>query len=283
MKLLIKAVLALVMLAIPASVAAYSGIISIDTTEAVPGTRFSVGIYLNNSDEEIGAMILRLKYNSPYVDLDSVSFIGSIVSDEFSKGWLKDPTLPPILKTVSVLVLPRADLDHVPKISAPSGLIARAYFRLLSTAGNSVIAIDSVNHFINLGGGIQLPQNIDMSTSLGTPITPGFRAGAVKVMVSTAAGDDAESSLPTEFALSQNYPNPFNPSSSIEFALPRASYIKLEVFNVLGERVALLVDGRMPAGVHRVEFDGANRPSGIYFYRLLHDGGSETRKMVLLK
>ena len=78
---------------------------------------------------------------------------------------------------------------------------------------------------------------------------------------------DRESSaeIPGEFALHQNYPNPFNPTTLVSFELPVASGVRLEVFNVLGERVATLVDGELPPGSHALTFDAARLSSGVYF------------------
>jgi hypothetical protein len=104
----------------------------------------------------------------------------------------------------------------------------------------------------------------------------------VKVLVPTGVDDDP-SGLPTAFALAQNYPNPFNPVTVIDFALPKSGQVKLEVFNVLGQLVETLVDKSMPAGNHSVDFNASSKPSGVYFYRLTHQFGSQTRKMVLLK
>jgi hypothetical protein len=88
----------------------------------------------------------------------------------------------------------------------------------------------------------------------------------------------------TGYQLAQNYPNPFNPSTSITFALAKAEQVKLEVYNALGQRVATLVNGKMPAGQHSIVWDARNAPSGIYFYKLEAAGAfSQTRKMVLMK
>ena len=93
----------------------------------------------------------------------------------------------------------------------------------------------------------------------------------------------AEFGIPFEYRLSQNYPNPFNPETSIEYALPEQADVKLSVYNVLGQQVKLLVDGRMEAGFHTVTFDGSDFSSGVYFYRLEADNTVMTKKMVLMK
>jgi len=89
--------------------------------------------------------------------------------------------------------------------------------------------------------------------------------------------------LPTEFSLSQNFPNPFNPVTEISFALPNASDVKLEIFNIMGQRVAVLAEGPLEAGYHSVIWDGNRVASGVYFYRLDAGDFVETKKMVLLK
>jgi len=89
--------------------------------------------------------------------------------------------------------------------------------------------------------------------------------------------------VPIKFELYQNYPNPFNPTTKIAFALPKDAKVKLEVFNALGERVSVLVDGYLRAGVHTVDFNASGFASGVYFYRLTADDFVATKKMVLLK
>jgi hypothetical protein len=116
-----------------------------------------------------------------------------------------------------------------------------------------------------------------------TTLYPAFSAGLVSVQVPTGSDDDDHPNLPGSFSLAQNYPNPFNPSTQINFMLPKRSKAELEVFNVLGQRVATLVNEVLPAGEHTVTFDASRQPSGIYFYRLTHSEGSETKKMVFLK
>lgn len=97
-----------------------------------------------------------------------------------------------------------------------------------------------------------------------------------------------DNNLPKKFKLSQNYPNPFNPSTTIEFSVPTRDKISLEIFNILGERVATLVHEELPAGSYRIDWDGRNgagKPvaSGVYFYSLKSSEGISARKMILLK
>jgi hypothetical protein len=89
--------------------------------------------------------------------------------------------------------------------------------------------------------------------------------------------------LPTEYSLSQNYPNPFNPSTVIEFALPKDAHVTLEVYNILGQKVATLVDEVRPAGFHSVKLDGTNLASGMYLYRLSTGQQTFLKKLLLMK
>ncbi|UCE19657.1 MAG: T9SS type A sorting domain-containing protein, partial [Gemmatimonadota bacterium] len=89
--------------------------------------------------------------------------------------------------------------------------------------------------------------------------------------------------LPTEYSLSQNYPNPFNPLTSIEYALPEAAKVRVEVYNVLGQVVDVLVDGNQEAGFQKVVWDASDMASGIYFYRIRANDFKSTKRMVLLK
>jgi len=88
---------------------------------------------------------------------------------------------------------------------------------------------------------------------------------------------------PVEFRLHQNYPNPFNPATVISYELPTASDVTLEVFDMLGRRVALLVDESQSAGTHTAEFDASNLASGVYLYRITAGEFLQARQMVLVK
>jgi len=94
--------------------------------------------------------------------------------------------------------------------------------------------------------------------------------------------------IPKEFRLSQNYPNPFNPSASIKFELPKECHAKLEVYNILGEKIRTLINGKRNAGIYEIKWDGKNKggltmPSGVYLYILSADQHREVKKMILAK
>ncbi|MCW8811500.1 MAG: YCF48-related protein [Ignavibacteriaceae bacterium] len=88
---------------------------------------------------------------------------------------------------------------------------------------------------------------------------------------------------PTEFSLSQNYPNPFNPITTIQYSIPESGNVSLKVFNTLGEEVAELVNEYQQPGIYKVNFNGENLSSGIYFYQINESDYIETKKMVIIK
>jgi len=101
--------------------------------------------------------------------------------------------------------------------------------------------------------------------------------------VVTKVENSENQQLPSGFDLKQNYPNPFNPTTTIEFSLPERSFVKLTVYNALGQEVAVLVDEEKSPGKYAVTFDASKLSSGIYFYRLETPKFIETKKMILVK
>jgi hypothetical protein len=102
---------------------------------------------------------------------------------------------------------------------------------------------------------------------------------------------ELDAGLPKQFLLEQNYPNPFNPSTTIQYQLPTASDVRLEVYDLLGRKVMTLVNAKQMAGNYSVQLNAASLASGVYFYRLqasATNGGSnatfvQTKKMMLVK
>ena len=123
----------------------------------------------------------------------------------------------------------------------------------------------------------------DLRRSVGTTTdAAGFFALSLQTF-STARS----TALPTDFTLGQNYPNPFNPSTIIPYQLPASGHVRLDVFNVLGQRLATLVDAERSAGAHTAQWDGTDAAgravgAGVYIYRLSSGGMTESRRMVLV-
>jgi hypothetical protein len=89
--------------------------------------------------------------------------------------------------------------------------------------------------------------------------------------------------IPREFTLSQNYPNPFNPTTKIMFALPKSSFTKLVIYDILGMEMATIVNNQLNAGTYEAEWNASKYPSGVYFYRLEAGSFVSTKKMILIK
>ncbi len=99
----------------------------------------------------------------------------------------------------------------------------------------------------------------------------------------TEVADAREESQPTDFFLEQNFPNPFNPSTTIRFSQRRAAFVTLKVFNLLGEEVAVLLQGPLPAGKHQARWSANGLAGGIYFYRLQAGKFLMTKKLLLVR
>jgi hypothetical protein len=95
--------------------------------------------------------------------------------------------------------------------------------------------------------------------------------------------NETSDAIPGTFILSQNYPNPFNPSTTIRFSIAEQSFVRLDVFNSLGEKVSQLVFKELNAGTYQYDWDAAGLSSGIYFYRLQAGDYFESKKMILLR
>jgi len=94
---------------------------------------------------------------------------------------------------------------------------------------------------------------------------------------------DEKGMIPENISLHQNYPNPFNPTTNIKIELREKSFVSLEVFNSIGQRITTLVNNQLPAGSSNVSFDGSSLSTGVYLYRLQADGVTIAKKMTLIK
>lgn len=95
--------------------------------------------------------------------------------------------------------------------------------------------------------------------------------------------DNLYESVPSNFTLAGNYPNPFNPTTTVNYLLPTPANVRLDIYNLLGQRVATLFEGRQQAGEHAMTWDASGFPSGVYFARLKTAERSESIKMLFLK
>jgi hypothetical protein len=127
---------------------------------------------------------------------------------------------------------------------------------------------------------------VDTLTGAGTLVDTVSASGVIAMTVNpfivSVPGQDL-AAMPSSFSLEQNYPNPFNPSTTIRFGLAGRARVTLSVFNMLGQRVATLVEGEREAGYHSVNFDASGLASGVYLYRLTAGEHVQARKLILLR
>ncbi|MEW5994693.1 MAG: T9SS type A sorting domain-containing protein, partial [Candidatus Zixiibacteriota bacterium] len=259
----------------------YSGVVTVDTVQVEPGGKIGIPIRLNSNDMAVSGMIIPLQFSNSLLTVDSVSFAGSLLPTDFD-SYVR---INNAYRRVTISYLPKL-INPVPAMSASDGLLATIHVSVSAQASpGTVITLDSLNVDTVAGDGgpaVNLWERVHACGSSGQSVVlPGFKEGAVHVK--SATGVDDPTVLPMSFSLAQNYPNPFNPSTTIEFTLPRTGRARLEVFNILGQQVAALLDRRLNAGAYQVEFEASGLPSGIYFYRLTHESGSLTRKMTMIK
>ena len=158
-----------------------------------------------------------------------------------------------------------------------SGSVLQAQYQISqSVFGNGGIPVSSAAYSINSTIGqafIGKVQNASYQNDVGFWYS-------TRVYVGIEAEDDL---LPKKFELYQNYPNPFNPVTHIKYAVPKPSQVRIEIYNILGQRVRTLLNEEKPPGYYVVEFDASSLASGFYIYRMQAEGFVDIRKMIVTK
>lgn len=241
----------------------------------VEADRYVVPIELENAVAMV-AMDLPLEF-SEGVTLEEVTFEGTR-SEDFDFKWAN---IDNDNNTVVIGLIPMI-YGEKPDLAPGKGVIANLVFSVDDPAVEKVelnaTTLDEPQH------SLMLVYNDDSKgTVVSRDLVPEF-SGITAFLES--AGD--EEMLPTSFALKQNAPNPFNPSTRVDYDIPKATHVRMDIFNVLGQRVNTLVDEFQEAGSKSVIWDGRDytgsvAASGIYFYRIEAGEFSETKKMMLLK
>jgi hypothetical protein len=118
---------------------------------------------------------------------------------------------------------------------------------------------------------------------LSEPDTGYVNADYAVLLSSNFVGIEDEVINPSNYKLYQNFPNPFNPSTKITYTLPKSEKVKIDVFNLLGQKITTLLNKQMPSGSHEVEFTKNDLPSGVYLYRIEAGEYQQVRKMIIMK
>ncbi|MBN1481750.1 T9SS type A sorting domain-containing protein [candidate division KSB1 bacterium] len=128
-------------------------------------------------------------------------------------------------------------------------------------------------------------QTIDMHSITHYYYAQGKQIRAFKIVVTSVESgiDDQTAEKPAHYELMQNFPNPFNPSTTIRFALPSAEHVTIEVYNILGEKIAVLADEQKAIGYHAVTFDANDIVGGLYLYKIKAGNFVDIRKMLVIK
>lgn len=141
--------------------------------------------------------------------------------------------------------------------------------------GNPLFTVDSIGVDYDLAGNLR----IYMLDSLHVADIGAYEYQGI----SFTGINESKSNIPKAIQLFQNYPNPFNPTTIIKYVLPKSSKVKIEIFNVLGQQVAVLVNEFIAAGTHQIQFNAENLSSGIYYYSIQVGKFSDVHKMILLR
>ncbi len=257
----------------PAAPDDYTGLVSIASVEAVPGEQAVVPVYLQNNNIELASLTVPLKFSSVDIEVDSISFVGSLLKPSMS-------SLVDINNGSRFLRFTYYPGSQV--IAETEGLLATIYFSIDGSAPEQSVSVDSINK-LEYAGPPALWTRVEVADTSGINLFfPEFTAGMV-VIQSPLDVDDGLFTLPNQLELGQNFPNPFNPSTTISFALPERSHVTLTVYNILGQEVETLLNETRNPGVHEINWEAADKASGVYFYRLAFKDKVLTKKMALLK
>jgi len=249
------------------------------TATVVPGDSFLVPIYVWN-DEELGGFSIGFAYDSTELEITkkkTFDTTGSSIAID-SRPYINENILTP-----GKYLIGWTDFDATSPIPASTTdkatLLITMKFKVKATATPKHIMIDSS---IVGESGLFL-----LSTTVGMSVRPQY-VHCANGDIMLPVQDIQVELLPARYELGQNSPNPFNPNTAITFAVPRPSQVRVEVFNVLGQKVKILANEFSAAGYKRVEWDGTDEngssvASGVYLYRMTAGDFTDTKKMLLLK
>jgi len=258
----------------------YGGFVSVQSRMVESGESFTAEVTITGNDANITSMIVPIVISSPYITCTGVDFSGSLAAGTMDKSYS--------ISGGEITIHYMASHESATSIiNETSGVIATLQLKVDDAAPDYLVTIDASETDLSFEANGQTFSRWDRlefaDDTGGSAIIPSFSPALINIQNATDIKDGQNDNLPQSFELSQNYPNPFNPATTISFALPTKSKVRLEVFNLLGQKVISLVQSEMEAGYHEVTWNAGQVPSGVYFYRLVTDDKSLTRKMMLLK
>lgn len=251
------------------------------TASVIEGDSIAIPVYLW-TDETVGGFSLGFTYNYDFVEITSVSSAGSAIPAPV----ILLTTFKPDDNQVLIGWLDFTGFGNVPVTGQATGkLLFTMYMKVLPGASTQRINVDSV--FVPPAGPFELTVNHGTPTKRSHKIVPVYSDCGTRDVLLPVYESEGEI-LPESFELGQNNPNPFNPSTSIDFALPKSANVKVEIFNILGQKVKTVVDEYLSAGYKKVTWDGTDNTgktvaSGVYLYRMTADDFTATKKMMLMK
>jgi hypothetical protein len=166
----------------------------------------------------------------------------------------------------------------------PLFIAGDSLFHLTVTTDTSSCLNTGVDSIEILGNMYYTPNHDYTGNSRPQPVGTRPDMGAWESDVVNSLEQPDKLRIPVKFELKQNYPNPFNPKTVISYQLPVTSHVDLSIYNILGQRVATLVNKHQPAGDYNVQWDASSFTSGVYVYRIkTNEGFSQTKKLVFMK
>jgi len=242
--------------------------VRIEPTNLFPGDEGSTVISLNLTST-IDSLFLPFQFDTSAFIVDSLIFGAGLplYMNKFSQ----------ISNTTAQITIELTSLAPGMYMGSDDYMLAELFFTAKDTnitTAFDTLSNDSLHPYI--------------ITSTGTSRTPVVLSGEIMVGQPTPVEDYIPGLIPDKIELHNNYPNPFNAGTNIQFDLPRKSEVRMDIYNILGQRIKTLVNRQYSAGLHTISWDATTddnweAPSGIYFYRLSGSDFSIVKKMILLR
>jgi hypothetical protein len=241
-----------------------SDTMDIGESTGYPGDTVNVIVNMANPSFAIEGISHKIVYEEMFLEIDMVHCLDRGCNLEY---FTVDYSVPGVISIIAMTWVSNL-------IPSGSGPVLDLHFVIDSTAPPGEITIVEFQNE-NLG------DNCWADSAGVNLIIPVLENGSITINPQTFIGENSR--LPGKFELTQNYPNPFNASTTIEYGLPEAAHVRIQIYDLLGRKIETLVEEHKRAGQHQVGWDASGRSSGVYFYRIEAGDNIETKKMILLK